>query len=277
MEEKIEELRNSIKSNTNLTEEFKCNLGTLSDTLVTVFPMYDYSNFNKVLSTLNIKMNNELESYSNYNTNDNTLYINTDKCFIDRIDLQHLFLNELLKISTRKYENNPELNGFDIGLTEIISSTINNDESMKKQNVLGSTLMSIFSKIVSADTLLTSYMNNDYSGIVLELESIGVEKFEFDELIRAFNNASDFAKAENIMTNMYSKKVEKSIENGVITKEDINYEYSNYEAMLIYSNSELSAMYPHHDFTMIKDLNTVKDTFDKVVVNTENKEFERVK
>lgn len=277
MEEKIEELRNSIKSNTNLTEEFKCNLGTLSDTLVTVFPMYDYSNFNKVLSTLNIKMNNELESYSNYNTNDNTLYINTDKCFIDRIDLQHLFLNELLKISTRKYENNPELNGFDIGLTEIISSTINNDESMKKQNVLGSTLMSIFSKIVSADTLLTSYMNNDYSGIVLELESIGVEKFEFDELIRAFNNASDFAKAENIMTNMYSKKVEKSIENGVITKEDINYEYSNYEAMLIYSNSELSAMYPHHDFTVIKDLNTVKDTFDKVVVNTENKEFERVK
>lgn len=277
MEEKIEELRNSIKSNTNLTEEFKCNLGTLSDTLVTVFPMYDYSNFNNVLSTLNIKMNNELESYSNYNTNDNTLYINTDKCFIDRIDLQHLFLNELLKISTRKYENNPELNGFDIGLTEIISSTINNDESMKKQNVLESTLMSIFSKIVSADTLLTSYMNNDYSGIVLELESIGVEKFEFDELIRAFNNASDFAKAENIMTNMYSKKVEKSIENGVIAMEDINYEYSNYEAMLIYSNSELSAMYPHHDFTMIKDLNTVKDTFDKVVVNTENKEFERVK
>lgn len=277
MEEKIEELRNSIKSNTNLTEEFKCNLGTLSDTLVTVFPMYDYSNFNKVLSTLNIKMNNELESYSNYNTNDNTLYINTDKCFIDRIDLQHLFLNELLKISTRKYENNPELNGFDIGLTEIISSTINNDESMKKQNVLGSTLMSIFSKIVSADTLLTSYMNNDYSGIVLELESIGVEKDEFNELIRAFNNASDFAKAENIMTNMYSKKVEKSIENGVIAMEDINYEYSNYEAMLIYSNSELSAMYPHHDFTMIKDLNTVKDTFDKVVVNTENKEFERVK
>lgn len=277
MEEKIEELRNSIKSNTNLTEEFKCNLGTLSDTLVTVFPMYDYSNFNNVLSTLNIKMNNELESYSNYNTNDNTLYINTDKCFIDRIDLQHLFLNELLKISTRKYENNPELNGFDIGLTEIISSTINNDESMKKQNVLGSTLMSIFSKIVSADTLLTSYMNNDYSGIVLELESIGVEKDEFNELIRAFNNASDFAKAENIMTNMYSKKVEKSIENGVIAMEDINYEYSNYEAMLIYSNSELSAMYPHHDFTMIKDLNTVKDTFDKVVVNTENKEFERVK
>lgn len=277
MEEKIEELRNSIKSNTNLTEEFKCNLGTLSDTLVTVFPMYDYSNFNNVLSSLNIKMNNELESYSNYNSNEFTLYINTNKCFTDRIDLQHLFLNELLKISTRKYENNSELNGFDTGLTEIISSTINNDESMKKQNVLESTLMSIFSKIVSADTLLASYMNNDYSGIVLELESIGVEKFEFDELIRAFNNASDFAKAENIMTNMYSKKVEKSIENGVITKEDINYEYSNYEAMLIYSNSELISMYPHHDFTVIKDLNTVKDILDKVVVNTENKELERVK
>ncbi len=276
MEEKIEQLRNSIKSNTNLTEEFKCNLGTLSDTLVTVFPMYDYSNFSNILSVLNIKMNTNIPSYTKYDKEEHVLYINTEKCFEDRIDLQHLFLNELLKISTNKYDNNPELNGFDTGLTEVISSTINNDESMKKLNVLENTLMSILSKIISPDILLDSYMNNDYSSVILELESIGVERNEFTELVRAFNNPKDFSKAENIMINMFSKKIEKNIENGVITKEDINEEYSDFDAMLIYSKTELLSIYPHQDFSSI-NINNVKDTLDKAVIDTENKELERVK
>ena len=54
MENKIERLRESIKSNSNLTEEFKCNLGTLTDTLVTVFPDYDYSNYERMLSSLSV-------------------------------------------------------------------------------------------------------------------------------------------------------------------------------------------------------------------------------
>lgn len=276
MEEKIEQLRNSIKSNTNLTEEFKCNLGTLSDTLVTVFPMYDYSNFSNILSKLNIKMNIDIPTYTKYDKDELTLYINTEKCFEDRIDLQHLFLNELLKISTNKYDNNPELNGYDTGLTEVISSTINNDESMKKLNVLENILMSILSKIISPDILLNSYMNNDYSSVILELESIGVERNEFTELVSAYNNPKDFSKAENIMINMFSKKIEKNIENGVITKEDINEEYSDFEAMLIYSNSELVSIYPHQDFSSV-NINNVKDTLDKAVVNIENKELERIK
>lgn len=276
MEEKIEQLRNSIKSNTNLTEEFKCNLGTLSDTLVTVFPMYDYSNFSNILSKLNIKMNIDIPTYTKYDKDELTLYINTEKCFEDRIDLQHLFLNELLKISTNKYDNNPELNGYDTGLTEVISSTINNDESMKKLNVLENILMSILSKIISPDILLNSYMNNDYSSVILELESIGVERNEFTELVSAYNNSKDFSKAENIMINMFSKKIEKNIENGVITKEDINEEYSDFEAMLIYSNSELVSIYPHQDFSSV-NINNVKDTLDKAVVNIENKELERIK
>ena len=57
MEKKIESLRNSIKQNPNLSEEFKCNLGTLTDTMVTVFPNYDYSNYESVLRNLNIKNN----------------------------------------------------------------------------------------------------------------------------------------------------------------------------------------------------------------------------
>ena len=94
--EYIDELRDKIKNNSNLSEEFKCNLGTLTDTIVTVLPEYDYSNLSNVLSNLDIVMDNELESYSKYDKNNNVIKLNIDKIFNDRIDLQHLMLNELL-------------------------------------------------------------------------------------------------------------------------------------------------------------------------------------
>ena len=45
--------------------------------------------------------------------------------------------------------------------------------------------------------------------------------------------------------------------------------------MLIYSNSELISMYPHHDFSSLTGFENVKKTLDEVVINTENKERAR--
>ena len=96
MEKKIESLRNSIKANPNLSEEFKCNLGTLTDTMVTVFPNYDYSNYERVLGSLRVEDDTLIGTYATYNKNTNSVGINTSKIFEDRIDLQHLFLNNLV-------------------------------------------------------------------------------------------------------------------------------------------------------------------------------------
>ena len=279
MEKKIESLRNSIKTNPNLSEEFKCNLGTLTDAMVTVFPNYDYSNYERILSSLNIKIDNGIDGYSSYNKDYNTLLFNTDKIFESRIDLQHLFLNNLVRMGSGVGDVNPVMDGFVVGLTEVISSTMNNDESMKKLNVLENIGMGIFSKIVSPNILLDAYMTGDVGSIILELEGFGVDKEEFSNLLNAFNNinGSGFTDLENIMINMFGKKVSFKLKNGLITEEEINSEFDDFSDMLIYSKSELISMYPHHDFSSLTGFENVKSTLDSTIVNVENKDEKFVK
>ena len=279
MEKKIESLRNSIKSNPNLSEEFKCNLGTLTDTMVTVFPDYDYSNYERVLSTLNVKNDTSLDDYSSYNRNENVLSLNTTKVFEDRIDLQHLFLNNLIRMGSGVNEVNPELNGFVTGLTEVISSTMNNDESMKKLNVLENIGMNIFSKIVSPEILLNAYMTGDMGSVVVELEGLGIEKDEFTKLLNGFNNlqGNGFSNLECLVTNMFGKVVGSKLKSGIIAEEEISNEYDDFSDMLIYSKTELISMYPHHDFSSLTGFENVKKTLDEAIVNTENKEMAFIK
>ena len=273
MENKIERLRESIKSNPNLTEEFKCNLGTLTDTLVTVFPDYDYSNYERVLSSLSVHNDDSIDGYSSYNSESNSIGLNTSKIFEDRIDLQHLFLNNILSIGSNN--QNKSLDGFNKGLTEVISSTINNDESMKKLNVLESLSMSIFSKIVTPQVLLDSYMNNDIGSLVVELEGMGIGKDEFDKLLECLSNMgskdvnSSFADAEVLMVSMFSKKTDTRLKNGDISYEDISREYDDFGDFLIFSRSELVSMYPHHDFSNLVGFENVKTMVDSAVINSE--------
>ena len=273
MENKIERLRESIKSNPNLTEEFKCNLGTLTDTLVTVFPDYDYSNYERVLSSLSVHTDESIDGYSSYNSEVNSIVLNTSKIFEDRIDLQHLFLNNILSIGSNN--QNKSLDGFNKGLTEVISSTINNDESMKKLNVLESLSMSIFSKIVTPQVLLDSYMNNDIGSLVVELEGMGIGKDEFDKLLECLSNMgskyvnSSFGDAEVLMVSMFSKKTDSRLKNGTISYEDISREYDDFGDFLIFSRSELVSMYPHHDFSNLVGFENVKTMVDSAVINSE--------
>ena len=273
MENKIERLRESIKSNPNLTEEFKCNLGTLTDTLVTVFPDYDYSNYERVLSSLSVHNDDSIDGYSSYNSETNSIVLNTSKIFEDRIDLQHLFLNNILSIGSNN--QNKSLDGFNKGLTEVISSTINNDESMKKLNVLESLSMSIFSKIVTPQVLLDSYMNNDIGSLVVELEGMGIGKDEFDKLLECLSNMgskdvnSSFADAEVLMVSMFSKKTDSRLKNGTISYEDISREYDDFGDFLIFSRSELVSMYTHHDFSNLVGFENVKTMVDSAVINSE--------
>ena len=64
-------LRKKIKDNPNLTDEFKCNLGTLTDSLLGIFPDYDYTYLMDKLSALKVSKSNTIAGYSSYNNNDN--------------------------------------------------------------------------------------------------------------------------------------------------------------------------------------------------------------
>lgn len=251
-------LRKKIKDNPNLTDEFKCNLGTLTDSLLGIFPDYDYTYLMDKLSALKVSKSNTIAGYSSYNNNDNELFINTRKAFDDGIDLQHLFMKELLSIGTHKKEKNASMEGFYKGMTEAIASLINPDESIKKVDPLESIGISIFSKITGADALIDSYMKDDLSILLLALESQGISSVDFSVLLNNFNNAKeDFLGLERTLNLMFEKRMNFGIQSGVINNDNLEHAYKSFADMLIYNKAELIALYKGHDFSSVSSLATL--------------------
>lgn len=276
--DKIEVLREKIASNKNMDDAFKKNIVTLTDTLVTVFPDYDFETYD-FLSTLRIESDNNMDSYTNYNKDENLLKINIDRCFTDRIDIQHLFLTEMILISTDAYSKSEDFNGFNRGMAEEISTIINPDESMKKLNPLSSTLVAAFSKVVDS-SVLSSYMNNDLSEIAFNLEAMGINTEQYMQFIgylglldnEKYKNV--FSDCEKLLIDMYAKKIEYKLDNNLMSKEQLGEAFDDFSSMLITSRSELISLYPHHDFRNVNGLETVQSALQTSIINLENRNKE---
>ena len=277
--DKIEVLREKIASNKNMNDAFKKNIVTLTDTLVTVFPDYDFETYD-FLSTLRIESDNNMDSYTNYNKDENLLKINIDRCFTDRIDIQHLFLTEMILISTDAYSKSEDFNGFNRGMAEEIATIINPDESMKKLNPLSSTLVAAFSKVVDSSVLLSSYMNNDLSEIAFNLEAMGINTEQYMQFIgylglldnEKYKNV--FSDCEKLLIDMYVKKTEYKLDNNLMTDEQLGEAFDDFSSMLITSRSELISLYPHHDFRNVNGLETVQSALQTSIINLENRNKE---
>ena len=277
--DKIEVLREKIASNKNMDGAFKKNIVTLTDTLVTVFPDYDFETYD-FLSTLRIESDNNMDSYTNYNKDENLLKINIDRCFTDRIDIQHLFLTEMILISTDAYSKSEDFNGFNRGMAEEIATIINPDESMKKLNPLSSTLVAAFSKVVDSSVLLSSYMNNDLSEIAFNLEAMGINTEQYMQFIgylglldnEKYKNV--FSDCEKLLIDMYAKKIEYKLDNNLMSKEQLGEAFDDFSSMLITSRSELISLYPHHDFRNVNGLETVQSALQTSIINLENRNKE---
>ena len=277
--DKIEVLREKIASNKNMNDTFKKNIVTLTDTLVTVFPDYDFETYD-FLSTLRIESDNNMDSYTNYNKDENLLKINIDRCFTDRIDIQHLFLTEMILISTDAYSKSEDFNGFNRGMAEEIATIINPDESMKKLNPLSSTLVAAFSKVVDSSVLLSSYMNNDLSEIAFNLEAMGINTEQYMQFIgylglldnEKYKNV--FSDCEKLLIDMYAKKIEYKLDNNLMSKEQLGEAFDDFSSMLITSRSELISLYPHHDFRNVNGLETVQSALQTSIINLENRNKE---
>lgn len=277
--DKIEVLREKIASNKNMNDAFKKNIVTLTDTLVTVFPDYDFETYD-FLSTLRIESDNNMDSYTNYNKDENLLKINIDRCFTDRIDIQHLFLTEMILISTDAYSKSEDFNGFNRGMAEEIATIINPDESMKKLNPLSSTLVAAFSKVVDSSVLLSSYMNNDLSEIAFNLEAMGINTEQYMQFIgylglldnEKYKNV--FSDCEKLLIDMYAKKIEYKLDNNLMSKEQLGEAFDDFSSMLITSRSELISLYPHHDFRNVNGLETVQSALQTSIINLENRNKE---
>lgn len=277
--DKIEVLREKIASNKNMNDAFKKNIVTLTDTLVTVFPDYDFETYD-FLSTLRIESDKNMDSYTNYNKDENLLKINIDRCFTDRIDIQHLFLTEMILISTDAYSKSEDFNGFNRGMAEEIATIINPDESMKKLNPLSSTLVAAFSKVVDPSVLLSAYMNNDLSEIAFNLEAMGINTEQYMQFIgylglldnEKYKNV--FSDCEKLLIDMYAKKIEYKLDNNLMSKEQLGEAFDDFSSMLITSRSELISLYPHHDFRNVNGLETVQSALQTSIINLENRNKE---
>ncbi len=277
--DKIEVLREKIASNKNMDDAFKKNIVTLTDTLVTVFPDYDFETYD-FLSTLRIESDKNMDSYTNYNKDENLLKINIDRCFTDRIDIQHLFLTEMILISTDAYSKSEDFNGFNRGMAEEIATIINPDESMKKLNPLSSTLVAAFSKVVDPSVLLSAYMNNDLSEIAFNLEAMGINTEQYMQFIgylglldnEKYKNV--FSDCEKLLIDMYVKKTEYKLDNNLMTDEQLGDAFDDFSSMLITSRSELISLYPHHDFRNVNGLETVQSALQTSIINLENRNKE---
>lgn len=274
--DKIEVLREKITSNKNIDDAFKKNIVTLTDTLVTVFPDCNFDGYD-FLCTLRIEGDNGIDSYTNYNKDENLLKINIDKCFTDRIDIQHLFLTEMLLISTDAYSKSENFEVFNRGVAEEIASVINPDESMKKLNPLSSILIAAFSKIVDPSILLFAYMNNDLKEIAFNLETMGIDSEQYMQFIDCLSLLGNekykdsFSENERLLIDMYTTKTEYQLNNNLMSEEQIGFAFDNFSSMLVTSKSELFSLYPHHDFKNIEGLETVKPKIDESIIKLENR------
>lgn len=247
-----------ITSDMYLSQELWGNVDTLLQMVMNIYPNQDYSNFESSMRSLNIVDDNTIPSYSMYDNEKTTLKLNIKKILDDRIDTQHLMLNEMLMIGSKAYDSNESLLNLNRGVAEVIALTMNSDESMKKLYPIEYQEAALFTKIVDPDTLVNSFMKQDYAALAVELDKHGINNDEFLSLINSMNTgANGFAKTEEIMTNMFAKKISTSTD---LSNDDIVDKFSNFKDSLVFNKVELMSIFPYYDFFSIGGFDILKQT-----------------
>lgn len=256
IERKISMIEDSLSKNNNLTDAFKANVKNLVTALIGTFPDYDYWNLSMALSSLNVVVNNEIDDYSKYDRDNNTLMMNLNKISEDRIDVQHLFVDNMLEMQSKV---NTGYEGFQKGLIEEVSTCFNSDDSMKPLNVQELTLLQAFSNIAFPDVLAEACMTGSIANVIMHLDTMGISKEEFDSFCTCLNNLRSnrtaFSEAEIILIDMYNKKID-SINNGISV--DRNNAIDYFSNFIITSRNDLITLYPYHDFSNLNGFEDVK-------------------
>ena len=130
----IEELKEVLSKNKNLSDEVKNNLLSLCKIFIEEFPNVPLVYLKNNLSTLKIEKVSKYvtDEYAYYNGSVNTLYINYRKIG-EEDDVKHIMMHQLLNIITYNgifsgFNENNFLKAFNIGFTEIITNNLVGNE-----------------------------------------------------------------------------------------------------------------------------------------------------
>lgn len=163
----LNEIKNSLNSNPNLTEDIKDCLMELTYLFNSKFPNVKLENLNERLKTLNIIRGSKflIKKSSYYNPVTNELLVNVVK--IENNDCKHILMRELLNIITAKdnytgFNKDNAYEALNIGYTERLANFLvgNDTESEYEDEIVASNLLE---KIIGEDKMFNAYFTNDAS------------------------------------------------------------------------------------------------------------------
>ena len=162
----LNEIKNSLNSNPNLTDDIKDCLMELVSLFNSKFPMVNLANLNERLKTLKIIRGSRflIKKSSYYDPIDNEILINLVK-IDDSIDCKHVFMRELLNMITAKdnftgFNKDNAYEALNIGYTEILANYLvgNENESEYEDEIVATNMIA---EVIGNDTLFNAYFNND--------------------------------------------------------------------------------------------------------------------
>ncbi|MCM1371364.1 MAG: hypothetical protein NC181_05730 [Clostridium sp.] len=176
----LDEIRNNLDSNLNLSREVKANLFELIVIFNNKFPNVNLENLNKRMKTFRVEkcdkfMNNDI---SMYDFRKNILYLNTRE-FEKKYDIRHVLMFELLNIITSNnyqmgFNTDGRFEALNIGYTEILANSLVGNNGEVQLFPEEATLANMISVVVGFDNMFNAYINNDSRILLNKMVEAGV-------------------------------------------------------------------------------------------------------
>ena len=142
------------------------------------------------------------------------------------------------------------------------------------------TLNGLLSKVTGGKTLIDSYMLNDLSILIEKLESYGISENDisqlFSEIESIRTNKEAFSNAQNMIADMYEKKLSTMLSNGEAKEEDLKDSINDFDSLVVHKGSELISLTNSKEAWNTK-INYSKDHFLNVVNRISAKENDGIK
>ncbi len=106
---------------------------------------------------------------------------------------------------------------------------------------LNTNLIRLLSKVTGGETLIDSYMKDDMSILIEKLESYGITNEEISLLIKQMSSkeSDSYSNAQNMISNMYLKKLEVEVMSGVIKQDELEDRTEEFDSSVIHNKREL--------------------------------------
>lgn len=174
-------IKNTISTNTYLTQEIKDDIFELVVIFNKEFPEVALDTLNEKLKDLSVeKISSFLtKKVSKYDIRKNVIYFN-EKELVKSYDARHLLMLELLNIiSTSTNYSGFNIDGkfeaLNLGYTEILANYLVGNNGEELIYPYEATMANMISIVVGQDVLKKAYFENDYRLLMRAVEDAGVD------------------------------------------------------------------------------------------------------